>query len=75
MFENFSKEQALRISSFIVLGSVLFGFDLEQHGLNEGSLADLILNVVLISGMVADAAGYLIRYAKGDVNLAGFRVE
>lgn len=75
MFKNFSKEQALRIASFIIMGTVLLGVDLKQYGLDEGSLADLVFNAVIVISMLADATGYLFRYAKGDVTLAGFRVE
>lgn len=75
MFENFSREQALRITSFLVMGLMLFGVDLSQFGLTEDSLAEFLVTGVLVVGMLIDFIGYLIRWAKGDVNAFGGRTQ
>lgn len=66
-----SREQVLRIVTFLFMGFTLFGLDLEKYGLTQDSAAEFIITGVLIVGMLADAIGYLLRRGKGDVDNLG----
>ena len=73
MFEKFSREQSLRVTGFVTIVDVLFGVDLQSKGLDEGSLADFLVTGALVVGLVVEVVGWLIRKAKGDVNVVGVR--
>lgn len=71
--KSFSKEQALRMASFVVMMFAIAGVNLADHGLETKTISELIVNVALIIGMVTDAIGYFRRFNRGDVRLSGFR--
>lgn len=69
----YSKEQLVRVTSFIFMGSTLIGINLTDYGLDEETVNTTLFTLVILASMGFDAIGYILRWLKGDVTLGGFK--
>lgn len=73
MFQEFSREQILRIVTALFMVGTIFGINFMDYGLTEENIVEMIVTLVATVSAVSEIIGYFLRWSKGDVTLGGRR--